>query len=98
MEKTIDLGCGYRLKRLDARNWKTQHWHVSERGSAKAGEAPAWYDTGNYFQHLDAALLWAYEHALLNEGEGAEMGLADAIAEAKSIRDSIVAAAEAVTL
>ena len=65
MEKTIDLGCGYRLKRLDARNWKMQHWHVSERGSAKAGDEPAWYD---------------------------------AIAEAKSIRDSIVAAAEAVTL
>ena len=98
MEKTIDLGCGYRLRRLDARNWKMQHWHVSQRDGAKVTDEPAWYDTGNYFQRLDAALLWAYEHALLGEGESAEMGLADAIAEAGRIRDSIVAAAEAVTL
>lgn len=61
----ISLGHGYRLVRRDARNWEMQHWHIPDQDSRLTRhDDGCWYQTGNYFQQLDAAVLWACERVL----------------------------------
>lgn len=53
-----------------------------------------WYQTGNYFQQLDAAVLWAYERVLREERPNRAQDLRDALDEARAIAAGLKAAAE----
>lgn len=90
-EKTIDLGGSYRLAVMDERNWKLQHLHIPASNNGRGGTEAKWYDTGNYFQQLGAALAYAFERRMREEGEPDE-ALADAMARAEAIRDELTGA------
>lgn len=75
---TIDLGHGYRIVRLDELNWKMQRFR-----SAK------WRDEGTYYQTLDRAVSYVYEH-VLREDDGRDVALSDALREARELRDSLL--------
>lgn len=89
--KVIDLGGGYRLAVRDERNWKLQHWHVAASNNGRGGSAAKWYDTGNYFQTLGAALAFVLEMRMRDEGEPEE-SLRDAMERVGVIRDELMAA------
>ena len=87
--KTIDLGGGYRLVVMDERNWKLQvHRSAAECNLTKDASAK-WRDTGNYFQKLGAALAYAFERRMREEGEPDE-ALADAMERAERIRNELM--------
>ena len=90
MEKTIDLGGGYRLRRFDARNWMLQQWKAPDQsnGRAKTSE-PSWRDTGNFFQRLGPALALVLEMRMRDEGEPDE-SLRDAMERVGVIRDELM--------
>lgn len=90
----IHLGHGYRLVRGDSRNWSMQHWHAPDPDNPNTkNEAAGWYPTGNYFQRLDAAVLWVYERALNEERPDRAQDLEDALDEARTIAADLKAAA-----
>lgn len=89
---SIDLGGGYRLAVMDDRNWKLQHWHEPDASNPKTTRRGArWYDTGNYFQTLGAALAFVLERRMRDEGEPDE-SLRDAMERVGVIRDELMAA------
>ena len=88
--KHIDLGGGYRLARFDARNWKLQQWREPSASREASDRSPRWFDTGNFFQTIGAALAHVLERRMRDEGEPDE-SLADATARARSIRDELMA-------
>ena len=88
--KHIDLGGGYRLARFDARNWKLQEWREPSAIREVSDRSPRWFDTGNFFQTVGAALAYVFERRMRDEGEPDE-SLADAMARARSIRDELMA-------
>lgn len=91
----IRLGHGYRLVRRDARNWEMQHWHIPDQDSRLTRhDDGCWYQTENYFQQLDAAVLWAYERVLREERPNRAQDLRDALDEARAIAAGLKAAAE----
>lgn len=75
---SIELGHGYRIVRLDDLNWKMQRLRSSK-----------WRDEGTYFQTLDRAVAYVYEH-VLREGDGRDVELGDALKEARELRDSLL--------
>ena len=88
-KKNIDLGGGYRLAVRDERNWKLQHWHEPDESNPKTTRSGArWYDTGNYFQTVGAALAFVFERRMREEGEPDE-ALADAMERAERIRNEL---------
>lgn len=80
--KEIELGHGYKLRRLDAMNW--QLWRFREpngrNGRAKSGD-PKWMPCGKYYQKLDSALRAVYELALSEGDECADLHAAMVEAE-----------------
>lgn len=89
--KTIELGGGYRLVAHDERNWRLQHWHVPASNNGRGGSEAKWHDTGNYFQQLGAALAYAFERRMREEGEPDE-SLRDAMERVGVIRDELMEA------
>lgn len=89
-EKMIRLCERYRLVVFDARNWKLQEWREPSASRDAKDRSPRWFDTGNYFQQLGAALAYVFERRVREEGEPDE-ALADATARAEAIRDELLA-------
>lgn len=84
--RTVVIDDEYRIVRLDELNWKMQHRRPPNAG--EAGEA-RWRDTGTYFQTLDRALAYVYEHELRRD-DGRAHDLAEALEEARALRDSLL--------
>lgn len=89
--KTVELGYGYRLVRCDSRNWELEEFRVPAKNEV-AGRAidqkPRWYGCGSYFQRLNAALAYVYEHALRDGGKDVET-LAEALERADGIAEGL---------
>ena len=85
---TINLGDDYRLRPMDKLNWVLEQRRIPTGNRAKS-DKPKWYQTGNYFQRLDAALSYVYDHKLI-EVEG-EYDLFDAIKQAEKIAYELTA-------
>lgn len=88
--KTILICERYRLVVFDARNWKLQEWREPSASRETADRSPRWFDTGNFFQTLGAALAFVHERRMREEGVEDE-SLADAMARAQTIRDELLA-------
>lgn len=88
--KTIRLCERYRLVVFDARNWKLQQWREPSASREASDRSPRWFDTGNYFQTLGAALAFVFERRMREEGAPDE-SLADAMDRAGRIRDELMA-------
>lgn len=92
-EKTIRLCERYRLAAFDARNWKLQELREPHAGNGRARDmAPRWFDTGNFFQQLGAALAFVLERRVREEGEPDE-ALKDAMERAEAIRGELTGVA-----
>ena len=89
-KKTIEIGGGYRLTARDSRNWALQHFHASTPKNGRGDGSAKWFDTGNFFQTLGAALAFVYERRMREEGAPDE-ALADAMARAQAVRDELLA-------
>ena len=87
-EKTIRLCERYRLVVFDARNWKLQEWREPSASREAKDRSARWFDTGNFFQQLGAALAYVFERRMREEGEPDE-SLADAMERAEAIRDEL---------
>lgn len=95
----IRLGHCYRLVRRDARNWEMQHWRFPDQDSRLTKhDGGGWYQTGNYFHQLDAALLWVYERVLREERPNRAQDLRDVLDEARAIAADLKAAAKEVQI
>lgn len=82
--REIELGFGYKLKRLDAMNWQLWKFREPNRGNGRAKSAEIkWMPCGKYYQTLDSALHAVYE-LVLKEGDECH-GLEDALTEAARI-------------
>ena len=90
MEKHIDLGGGYRLRRFDSRNWQLQQWRAPSESRRANDRSERWMDTGSYFQQLGPALEFVYEKRMREEGEQDE-SLRDAMERAGVIREELMA-------
>ena len=86
---TIDLGGGYRIAVMDERNWKLQVHRAAAECNLTKDMSAKWRDTGNYFQQLGAALAYAFERRMREEG-GPDESLADAMGRAEAIRDELM--------
>lgn len=94
----IDFGFNYRLVPFDSRNWKLQQLRRANKPYLLKGEdEERWYDTGNYFQHLDQAVAYVYERVLREDGADESMGLGEALGRAEAIRNVLIDAVRAQT-
>lgn len=88
--QAIDLTHGYRVVRMDDRNWKMQHFHKPTPGPrATDPDTARWYDEGGYYQNLARALEVVYER-VLREPDGTEHGLAEALEEARALESELM--------
>ena len=91
--KEINLGYGYKIKRLDSRNWELWHYHETKKSNGRKGckvGEEKWHKCGKYYQKLSAALLAVYE-LVLCEDDGEAVDLMDALARAEEIEKSLKA-------
>lgn len=66
----INLGCGYRMRRLDARNWTLDQLRAPDPNHRFTKDTtPKWHRIESYFQSLDQGLRWCYEHELLKDSD-----------------------------
>ena len=91
-EKTIRLCERYRLVVFDARNWKLQEWREPSASREAKDRSARWFDTGNYFQQLGAALAFVFERRMREEGAPDET-LAGAMERAEAIRGELTGVA-----
>lgn len=71
--KTIELGHGYRLNRIDSMNWQLEKFRPAGTVEAigKTWEVKdRWKPLGRYYQKLDAAIRAVYE-LVLRDGDDA---------------------------
>lgn len=81
----INLGCGYRMRRLDARNWTLDQLRTPDPNHRFTKDTtPKWHRIESYFQSLDQGLRWCYEHELL-KGTDAEVSLKEALDRAEAL-------------
>lgn len=88
--KTINLGYGYRLRRLDSMNWELEHFHLPIRYGKPTSDKPKWIGLGKFYQQLDAAISAVYELVLREDGEDAA-DLAEALERAERIAANLKA-------
>lgn len=89
----INLGCGYRIRRFDARNWTIDQLRAPDPSSHfTKGTAPKWHHLGVYFGTLDYGLRWCYEHELLASDPAAELSLMEAMDRAEQIAEGLAGA------
>lgn len=90
--KEINLGYGYKIKRLDSRNWELWHYHETKKGNGRKGckvGEEKWHKCGKYYQELRAALLAVYEMELRKGNDAVD--LEEALARAEEIERSLKA-------
>ena len=86
----INIGDDYRIRRYDARNWTLDQFKAPDPTTrCTKGTDPRWVHIGVYFGTLDAALRWAYEHALLADRSEEELGLKEALGRAEAIAEGL---------
>jgi len=86
----MDIRFGdWELRRSDPLNWTLFHLRPVDHGARK-GQVE-WRPTYRFFQSLGHALEYAYEQELL--GKEGSFTLAEALQEARAIRDSLADAA-----
>lgn len=91
--KYIELGYGYRLRRLDSANWELDQWKAPNPNHhlTKSTE-PKWVPLGKYYQRLSHALAAVYEMVLRDPGEDGT-GLQEALDRAEGIASTLLRAA-----
>lgn len=90
----INLGCGYRLHRLDSMNWELEQWREPAKdsgGRVAKDRAPKWRRYGRYYQSISAAIAAVYELAL-REDDGASVDLGQALERADGIKRELMGA------
>lgn len=81
----INLGCGYRMRRLDARNWTLDQLRAPDPNHRFTKDTtPKWHRIESYFQSLDQGLRWCYEHELLKDSDD-EISLKEALDRAEAL-------------
>ena len=81
----INLGCGYRMRRLDARNWTLDQLRAPDPSHRFTKDTtPKWHRIESYFQSLDQGLRWCYEHELLKDTDD-EVSLKEALDRAETL-------------
>ncbi len=86
----INLGCGYRMRRLDARNWTLDHLHAPDPSHHFTKDlTPRWHRIEKYFQSLDQGLRWCYENELLNGSGDDEVSLKEALDRAEALKAAL---------
>ena len=86
----INIGDDYRIRRYDARNWTLDQFKAPDPNNRfTKGTDPRWVHIGVYFGTLDAALRWAYEHALLADRSEEELSLKEALDRAEAIAEGL---------
>lgn len=87
--RVIDLGHGYRLRRLDDLNWVLQRFRRPTERKDLKDRSERWFDAGRYYTTLGHALADVYEMTL-RDMDGA-VSLGEAMAEARALHDDIMA-------
>lgn len=84
--KTIELGYGYRLNRVNDLNWALERFRPADKVRAFGKDyrvTEGWKPTGRYYQNLNHAIRSVYE-LVLRDGDDA-VDLAEALDRAEKI-------------